>query len=164
MNINLRKGRIVEIQFNNGLTVIDREDLPLFAKYSYYIATRNNKSYLIRNLPDKTRTIPFHLDLMGKSESLEIDHLNGNSLDNRKANLRFVTHKENQNNMNKKRNATSKYYGVSFCARKGWQVGIHYNGKRKNLGRFENEKEAALAYNNFIISNGISKRINCING
>ena len=73
-----------------------------------------------------------------------VDHKNGDGLDNRKTNLRLAT--PSQNNMNKlgRRGSTSKYKGVSLCGggSKKWRARI----KHDSLGRFENEVEAALAY------------------
>ena len=79
------------------------------------------------------------------------DHINGNGLDNQKNNLRLATASQqaaNQKKRNFKNSSLSKYKGV--CYRKDtnfWIAGIKINDKRINLGQFETEKSAAIAYN-----------------
>jgi hypothetical protein len=74
-----------------------------------------------------------------------VDHINGNPLDNRRCNLRLVTHRQNCQNRHHQR--TSKYPGVSWDTQnKRWIVAIQVNGKVKHLGRFENENEAFSVY------------------
>ena len=127
-------------------TIIDKEDLILFAKYNWHIKKTCRNKYLQTNIlkEDKKTTIYFHQLIMGKIKDLETDHINNNGLDNRKSNLRLVTHKENQNNLPKRTNTTSKYKGVSFCKeRNNWCTQIYENGKAKTLGRFITEAEAA---------------------
>jgi len=75
-----------------------------------------------------------------------IDHINGNGLDNRKENLRFVTNQENTYNQ-RKRPGTSQYKGVCWDKESGkWLVQIQVDGRRKKIGRFDDELVAALAW------------------
>lgn len=73
------------------------------------------------------------------------DHINGNKLDNRKANLRTVTQKENAMNRSKRSdNLTSIFKGVSWDRVNGkWIVLV----SKKYYGRYEDEIEAAKTYN-----------------
>ncbi|MHC4155710.1 MAG: AP2 domain-containing protein [Planctomycetota bacterium] len=80
---------------------------------------------------------------------LVVDHINHNGIDNRKANLRAVTQAQNiLNRVHKKRpNSHSRYRGVSRHIRRNkWAVQICYNGRHKTVGYFQNEIEAAKAY------------------
>ena len=82
---------------------------------------------------------------MGKKKGFEIDHINGNGLDNRKSNLRFVTPRQNLQNMHTKR--YSKYPGVTWHKiNHRWMAQIKINGRPIYLGYFNNEYEAYLAY------------------
>jgi hypothetical protein len=74
-----------------------------------------------------------------------IDHINHDPLDNRRQNLRVVSHR--QNLQNQKRKTTSKYPGVCWSnATQKWRAYIHLNGKLKSLGYHSDEREAAKAY------------------
>ena len=91
---------------------------------------------------------------MGKPpKGYVVDHINGNKLDNRKQNLRFVTQQQNCfNSKRKKPHPNSKnpshYKGVSWRNdRNKWRSTITKDGKRIYLGLFENAQDAALAYN-----------------
>lgn len=78
----------------------------------------------------------------------QIDHINGNRLDNRIENLRDSTNGQNQANKFKRPNCSSQYKGVSFNKQKGqWRSLISFENKRFFLGYFDSEKEAALMYN-----------------
>ena len=78
---------------------------------------------------------------------MEIDHRNGDGLDNRKRNLRICTHKENARNQKKRTlKKTSLYKGVSWHkSSQKYQASI-FNKKRIYLGYFHHEIEAAEAY------------------
>jgi hypothetical protein len=74
-----------------------------------------------------------------------IDHINNDKLDNRLENLQLVSNRYNSHKTDKK--YSSKYKGVSWdSVRKKWYSQIMINKKIKNLGRFENEYDAYLAY------------------
>jgi hypothetical protein len=77
-----------------------------------------------------------------------IDHRNGDGLDNRRGNLRPATRSENMYNRRKTKSKTSsRFIGVSFeKARNKWVAQIRCRRKQIFLGRFDNEIDAARAY------------------
>lgn len=75
-----------------------------------------------------------------------VDHIDRNTLNDRIENLRAATKAENAKNSHSRKNSTSKYLGV-YKKRNKWAAEIRHEGKRKHLGHFNDEKEAALAYN-----------------
>jgi hypothetical protein len=76
-----------------------------------------------------------------------LDHIDRNPENNRFENLREATQAENLRNKSSARNASSKYLGVSWYAQnKKWVASIRVSEKKIYLGCFENEKDAALAY------------------
>jgi len=78
----------------------------------------------------------------------ELDHIDRNPANNCIENLREATHSQNQCNMLKHKNSSSRYKGVSWSKRdKRWVAYIMINGKNKNLGSFIDEIDAAVAYN-----------------
>jgi hypothetical protein len=152
LNVRMKSGE-VEIHFENGdVAMIDREDLELFASMRWYtIQGYGQTKYLKANIIKENgtdSTIEFHRMIMKSSiEGFEIDHINRNGLDNRKVNLRLVTHQENQTNRAKNRNSTSKYYGVSYDKeKKSWVAQAQCKTNkcgRKTLGYFKSEEDAA---------------------
>ena len=79
--------------------------------------------------------IKLHSLIKGKKKGLEIDHVNGNTLDNRNENLRFVTCSQNQQN--------KKSLGVSYSKhQRKWVAYISKNYKRVHLGYFSSFAEA----------------------
>jgi len=75
----------------------------------------------------------------------ELDHANGNRLDNRIENLRLVTNRENQQNSHKHRNG--RLQGCSLDKRRNkWQARIQINGKQISLGHYDTEPEAHTIY------------------
>ena len=91
-------------------------------------------------------TMAMHRDVLDVPKGMQVDHINHNGLDNRKANLRPATQQQNMWNRRKMRSrCTSKYLGVSRQWGK-WVAAIQEDGKYKCLGRFDSEIEAAKAY------------------
>lgn len=141
------------INLGNGHNaIVDLEDLPRLSEKRWRAKKRHNTYYAIYGLKGKQRgQIRYmHHMVIGKApEGMEVDHINGNGLDNRKINLRFCTHKENIR-AGRKANpkATSRYKGVTWDVnRKKWHVSIKgLDGRRIFLGRFDSELDAANAY------------------
>lgn len=94
--------------------------------------------------------ILMHRLIIGTPKGWDTDHINGDTLDNRRCNLRICLHQENSRNRRKQgKAATSRYKGVTWHKyKKRWVARIVLSpGKTKSLGDFSTEKEAALAYN-----------------
>lgn len=140
-----------EITISQGKTVIvDDED---YARLAIHRWSCRGTGYAIRGFR-KNGTIQYlkmHHAVVGKPpKSYVVDHINGNRLDNRKCNLRFVTNQQNLFNRQKivKENSSSHYKGVSrMPGRNKWRSRIMISGKEEHLGCYSSEREAALAYN-----------------
>ena len=87
-----------------------------------------------------------HRLLVDAPLGFHVDHANGNPLDNRRCNLRIVTPRQNSWNRRPRKNAASRFKGVT--QRRGkWRARITIHGVRKELGQFDREEDAAMAYN-----------------
>lgn len=79
--------------------------------------------------------------------SEKVDHRDGNPLNNRRENIRLATHAQNVQNRKGLLGSSSPYKGVSWSKRSGcWIASIKGNGRRVDLGYFDNEHDAARAY------------------
>lgn len=138
-----------KIQLRNGkFAVVDDCDYHL-PEWKWW----NNKGYACRTIyfgKNKKSTTYLHHAIMGKPRlGLEIDHIDGDRLNNLRSNLRFVTQRQNCQNQERHRKGltSSKYMGVSFFKRdKNWKAQININGKNKSLGYFDKEIDAFHAY------------------
>lgn len=109
------------------------------------------------NLPSGRRVIKAHLVAWLLFHNVwpdhEVDHCDGDKGNNKISNLRRATPGQNRANIRKYKGyggkpTSSQYKGVSWLKRENtWQASIRVNGKLLVLGRFENEVEAAIAYN-----------------
>ncbi len=87
-----------------------------------------------------------HRLIMNPAVGKVVDHWNGNRQDNRRGNLRLCTQAQNLQNRRKSR-GTSRFKGVSWhFNRRRWEARIGCDGKTRHLGWFDNEIDAALAY------------------
>lgn len=161
----IRRSEIVSLFLGGHEILVEYRDLKWFGEHKFYVRQGAGQSkYVITNVKGENKTRALHLFIMEPPKGLEVDHINGNGLDNRRSNLRIVTHQINQNNLPKRATASSKYYGVSKADgnRRGWLAAINYGEIRKNLGRFPTQEAAANSYNNAVIKLGLVgiKRMN----
>ena len=130
------------------VAVVDSEDYADLSKHKWCSWSRGR--YAGRKITEngKTRIVLMHREIMRATKGQEIDHINGDGLDNRKENLRYVTRQ--QNIFNKKpQGKTSQYKGVYYRAKEDrWVAQISVNRVKKYLGIYKSEKQAAIAYNN----------------
>lgn len=76
---------------------------------------------------------------------MQVDHINHNKIDNRRANLRLATRQQNQAHKRKRSDSTSPFKGVTRNTGR-WEARIKYGNQRINLGRFKCPEEAAKTY------------------
>lgn len=140
-------------KFPNTFTMVDDEDYEEHNQWKWqYSGSECRKFYVRRTIhtPNKKYAVKkLHREIM-KPKGLEtIDHINGDTLDNRKCNLRICSRAENSMNLNKcKRKTSSIYKGVHWNRQKSkWKSVINKDRKVHHIGFFNNEKEGALAYN-----------------
>jgi hypothetical protein len=132
-------------------TILDSEDYYRYGSYKWLLGGRKKKFYAtggIKNKKGEVEISRLHRMIMNPPKRRVVDHKNGDGLDNRRANLRIATRGQNLCNKGKiGKKTSSKYVGVTFYKRYGlWIAYIGYSRKRKFLGYFESEVEAARAY------------------
>ena len=85
--------------------------------------------------------------IMNAPPDMQVDHVNGDPLDNRRENLRLATNKQNSANKPKREGTSSVYKGVHWHRRdRRWRASIKHNYKSIHLGSFLDEEDAARAY------------------
>lgn len=139
----------VEVPLSQGLVaLIDAADAEAVLAHKWSAERDGKTFYAMRNVRQPTggwRKIKLHAYLTGHRLT---DHINGDGLDNRRANLRMATQAENLRNRGLPANNTSGFKGVSFRRQRGrgWKSTIGLNGKRIHLGLFSTPEAAARAY------------------
>ena len=122
---------------------IDNEDISIIQNFKWF---RGYYNYLCTSDCGLKR---FHRLVMNAKESQIIDHINRDVTDNRKINLRIVDSKQNARNTCQR---TGKYKGVSYTKKTGrWRATCSFGGKQKHLGYYDSAKEAAIAYDNYVL-------------
>ncbi len=136
------------IKLNKGrYATVDVEDYEKLARYDWQLyESKCGNFYAVRS--ENGLLVKMHRVVMNAPAGFLVDHKSGNGLDNRKANLRIVTAAQNSYNMRKRtKTCSSKYKGVSKVKKNNkWRAYININSKYKHLGYFDNEIDAAGAY------------------
>lgn len=146
--------------------IVDDKDYFNLNKYNWHYAIYGKeKGYAKRNNPNKTPALlRMHRVIINAKKGQEVDHINGNTLDNRKNNLRIVTRSQNMMNTGLRITNKSGFKGVSWDKRwNNWVANVWKDGKEIYVGCFKNKKEAAKAYNNAAIKHhGEFARLNTV--
>ena len=139
-----------QFQLNqNKILLIDDEDFDKVSKYHWYFTGRYVKGYLLHKKFKGQTRVAIHRMVLNAKQGQEIDHIDGNILNNQKGNLRFVSHSENMANRKiLAKNNKSGYKGVYLHTRaKKWVAKIRKDNVNIYLGIFNDKKEAAKIYN-----------------
>jgi hypothetical protein len=141
------------IYIGEGLyTIVDPDIYYDLIRFNWNVCGNNDGSiYVARVIKEKRcgrlKTVYMHREIMNAPKGLLVDHKNGVKLDNRIDNLRLATHSQNMINRPKRKNTASKYAGLwRDNQRNQWCVRLTVNKKKIWLGRFNDEIEAARAY------------------
>lgn len=131
--------------------IVDKVNVDKLLKIGKWLALFNGfKWYAIRRVKNKKGKwdhLYMHRFLTGAPKGKEVDHKNGNGLDNRISNLRVCSPSENQHNRGRQKNNKSGFKGVSFNKeRNKFQVFIALNSKHIYIGQFNSAEEGASAY------------------
>ena len=131
----------------NKFTIVDDEDYEHLNQFNWHIKKGRNTYYAVRTNFKLNKKIPMHRIIMNPSDNMQIDHINGNGLDNRKENLRVCNRYQNGGNSRLSKSNISGIKGVSWNKKnKKWVAQICINSKQGNLGSFINKFEAKEAY------------------
>ena len=132
--------------------IVDPEDYERFGQYRWFAVRSRDTFYAARSArrekDGRRKSYQMHREIMKIAEGMVCDHINGDGLDNRKANLREATCAQNNWNRAKSRVIScSKYKGLAWDRQdRRWEVRISVNGRRIYIGRFKDQLEAAKAY------------------
>ncbi len=138
---------VVFINHKRGIVeaLFDLEDLSILQKIkSSIILSKGYVAYVYTPKPEiGQRTIRIHRLVMNAPDNLQVDHINGNKLDNRKSNLRLCTNAENSQNQKLAKNNKTGVRGVSYHKRnKTYDANIRINDKLIFLGSRKTLEEA----------------------
>ena len=136
------------------VTVVDAIEYESLSLWAWF-AWRNNANscyYAVHDAwdPETKRNVRIYMarHIMNAPPDLQVDHINRNTLDNRRANLRLATQSQNQHNRPKWKKRVDGFKGVYQNAdTKMWYACIWVNNKSVYLGQFADEISAAIAYN-----------------
>lgn len=146
--------------------IVDDADFEWLSKHKWHLLRNGSRCYAVRHdhrfAP--CRQIRMHRAILKPGLGVSVDHRDGDGLNNQRTNLRPCTNSQNNMNSRKQSGCSSIYKGVWWNKdrRKGIAE-IQKDHKRRLLGAFYNEKDAARAYNGAaIIEFGEFARLNII--
>jgi hypothetical protein len=136
------------------VALVDDEDFEWLSQWKWSVETHAKTFYALRsiylgreNSKAKMTLVRMHRVIMGMPVNKEVDHKDGDGLNNQRDNLRVCTHSQNLSNRGKDKDNTSGYKGVWFDKNRGkWSADLHFKGRTVHLGRFTSVIEAAKAY------------------
>jgi len=134
MEVELTRGKVALVDSTDMPLLVGRKWKAMFTGGKYWYAVSNDGVYM-------------HRLILNAPTGAIVDHINHDSLDNRRENLRLATTAQNIAHQRHKRGCSSKYKGVCWDKhRECWMAQIKVDWKAKYLGSFDSEKEAARAY------------------
>jgi len=129
---------------------VDAENFDLVKNKKWHLDDNSKGHRYVVSSEHPPERVYLHELVLGckTTRGLQADHVNHDTLDNRKNNLRLCSEAENQYNKIGKKNTTSVFKGVFwFKLKRKWCATIGLNGRKIFLGYFHDENNAAMAYN-----------------
>jgi hypothetical protein len=128
----------ISLSGGKAYALVDDEDYELLSQFRWYV-DKNGYAWAM---------ISMHRCVMRPKFGEPIDHIDGDTINNQKNNLRHCSYRQNAHNRRVQDN-TSGFKGVAFMKKRNtspWQAHIYYGGKRHSLGYFREAREAAVMY------------------
>jgi hypothetical protein len=127
--------------------IVDPEDYAKLAKEDWQLCEISERTCSYAARIEDGKIVYMHRVIMNAPAGKMVDHRDREGLNNTKSNLRLATRSQNGCNRRRLKNCSSKYRGVQLIKRLNiWRASITYNGIYKYLGYFDNEEDAARAY------------------
>lgn len=152
----------IEIPLTRGYTAVVDTKCPETVLERNWYATKNPRIYAVTNALTTDKASPailsMHRLLLGEAAyGLDVDHIDGDTLNNRLSNLRPCTRRQNLANIGAR---SGKYRGVHWDkSRAKWMARLTWHDGNKtcckNIGRFATEDEAARAWDRAALSSGL---------
>jgi hypothetical protein len=144
-------GTHLEVVLTKGQrALIDREDLPLVQGRFWYVKGDPDRThYAMTTVRTKAgwEALSMHRLLLNVLPGFQVDHRNGNGLDNRRFNIRIATVVDNARNTRIHRDNKVGFKGVHFDKRNGkFRAHIGLNGRSRYIGSYKTAENAAKAY------------------
>ena len=131
------------------VTVVDDDDYGRVSGFRWYARRSRNTWYAMSHNAIPGKLTGIHRLLLNAPDDLQVDHINGDGLDNRRGNLRLCTQNQNQHNRGKSGHNTSGYKGVHWDKWHGrWKAQIILDNRKIHLGYFDSPEDGADAYDN----------------
>jgi hypothetical protein len=144
---------------NGGVVIVDDADYEPMSRFSWNLSSGGYAQHCLCDGPVRLTLLMNRL-IVQPDEGLEVDHINRNRLDNRRCNLRAVTHAVNTKNNSLSKRNKSGFRGVSLDKPSGrWKASISKGGKQFHLGYFDNKADAARAYDREAFLAGINPEL-----
>ena len=121
---------------------MDEADFPLVCQHKWYARVRGNTSYAVATVDGRPTLL--HRLLMAAERGQIIDHIDGDGLNNSRANLRLASHQQNMRNR-RPAGGKSRFKGV-FSEGDHWRVCIKVDRESVHLGSYTSEEKAARQY------------------
>lgn len=128
---------------------VDDDDFDTLSQVRWFADRKANHTYAARyNCQVKPKKwVMMHRLLIQAPDDMQVDHIDGNGLNNKRANLRLVTMAENAQNARLRKDNKCGFRGVHYDTHiRWWRARIGYGGKFFHLGIFHSAEEAAQAY------------------
>jgi len=150
---------VYQIKMTNGIALVDVSEMDVvhkvaFSRNLFWEGKIGDVNWRASGKPHTDYAISIvkgsielrlHRLVMDAEPKMIIDHIDGNGLNNCRSNLRYVTTKENAANRRKLNSTSSPFKGVEVCRGKIYAY-IRVDKKKKHLGTFSTQEEAARAY------------------
>lgn len=131
---------------DRGVAIVDPGDYDRLAGYAWYLHETPTVSYARATIYTPTkRNVYMHHMILTPPDGMTVDHVNGNGLDNRSANLRIATRAQQQHNTRRRRTNQSGFKGVRYVGGR-WRAELRVGGAQRRLGVYDDPITAARAY------------------